>query len=281
MDAHLDRLFNHLEWADGRLADALGEAPGEALRLFSHVLGAEATWLSRIQNGPKAKANPWPTLSPAECASLAEANAEGYRAVLKAATASRLAAPVHYENLKGEEFWTPLRDILFHVATHGVHHRGQIALLLRQSGRDPVDVGFITFAREEEDPGRYAYLELEAADLEEALEGNSLDVTWFLDLETGEMAPEEGLGGDKLPIEPLPPRDRFTIMEDFAAALPEGEAARALERALRLPKPFRAFRDTLRDFPELEKQWHAFHAAGMRRLAQDWLDENLPGSRLV
>ncbi|GEM_PF-213516 len=281
MDAHLDRLFNHLEWADGRLADALGEAPGEALRLFSHVLGAEATWLNRIRNGRKAKANPWPVLSPAECASLAEANAAGYREVLKAATASRLAAPVHYENLKGEEFWTPLRDILFHVATHGVHHRGQIALLLRQSGRDPVDVGFITFAREEEDPGRYAYLEVEAADLVEALEGNGLDGTWFLDLETGEMAPEEGTGGDLLPIEPLPPRDRFAIMEAFVETLPEGEAARALERALRLPKPFRAFRDTLRDFPQPEKQWHAFHAAGMRRLAQDWLDENLPGSRLV
>lgn len=281
MDAHLDRLFNHLEWADGRLIEALEEAPGDALRLLCHVLGAEATWLGRIQCGTKAKAAPWPGLTLAECRTLAQANAAGYREVLKASTASTLAAPVHYENLKGEEFWTPLRDILFHVATHGVHHRGQIALLLRQSGREPVDVGFITFAREEEDPCRYAYLEVAAADLVEALEGNGIDVTWSLDLETGEVTPEAGGGEDLLPVEPLAPRDRFVIMEDFVEALPEGEAARALGRALRLPKPFRAFRDTLRDFPDLEKRWYAFSEAGMRELAQGWLDENLPGARLI
>ena len=284
MDAHLDRLFNHLEWADERLIEALEEAPGDALRLLGHVLGAEKTWLGRIQCGPKAQASPWPDLDLAGCKALAADNAAGYREVLMASSGSRLAAPVHYQNLKGEEFWTPLADILLHVATHGVHHRGQIAQLLRQSGREPVDVSFITFAREEEDLGRYAYLEVAAADLVEALEGNAYDVTWFLDLETGDVMPEaanDRNADDLLPIEALPPRDRFVIMEDFVASLLEGEATRALARALRLPKPFRAFRDTLRDFPDLEKRWHAFSEAAMRTLAQSWLDENLPGARLI
>jgi len=207
----------------------------------------------------------------------------GYREVLRAATASRQAAPVHYENLKGEEFWTPLRDILFHVVTHGDHHRGQIAMLLRAAGRDPADTNFITFAREEEDPGRYAYLEIPAADLAEALEGSGTELVWWLDLETGEVAPamDAPSSGDVMPVEPLPPRDRFTIMEDFVEALPEGEPARALARALRLPKPFRAFRDTLRDFPELEKPWFLFHEEGMQGLARMWLEENLPGARLI
>ncbi|BDU74624.1 DinB family protein [Mesoterricola silvestris] len=284
MHAHLERLFSHLEWADERLVEALEDAPADVMRLLGHVLGAEKTWLDRIRCGDEAKANPWMDLTLAEAGARARANAEGYREVLKAATASRLAAPVHYRNIKGEEYWTPLQDILLHVATHGVHHRGQIATLLRQAGREPVDVGFITFAREEEDPGQYAYLEVAAADLTEALEGNPYDVTWYLDLETGEVLvdPDGGTNSeDLLPIEPLPSRDRFRIMEEFVENLEDGEPARSLARALRLPKPFRCFRDTLRDFPALEAAWHSVHEAGMRQLAQGWLDENLPGARLL
>ena len=69
-------------------------------------------------------------------------------------------------------------------------------------------------------------------------------------------------------------------MEDFVDELPEGEGCRALDRALRLPRPFRSFKDTLLDFPDLRERWFKFHHGRMLERAQAWLDATLPGARL-
>ena len=48
--------------------------------------------------------------------------------------------------------WTLLRDIerdiLFHLASHGAYHRGQISVTLRHSNLEPVNTDYITFVRE-------------------------------------------------------------------------------------------------------------------------------------
>jgi len=82
-------------------------------------------------------------------------------------------------------------------------------------------------------------------------------------------------------IDPMESHESFTIMEDFVDELPEGEGCRALGRALRLPRPFRCFKDTLVDFPDLRERWFKYHDAKMLEYAQAWLDENLPGAELT
>ena len=45
--------------------------------------------------------------------------------------------------------------------------------------------------------------------------------------------------------------------------------------------PFRCFKDTLLEFPDLQEQWFKYHDGRMLEYAQEWLEENLPGATLA
>lgn len=134
----------------------------------------------------------------------------------------------------------------------------------------------------------YDHLRVDAGDLIEALEYHLDDASCLLDLESGEVVhavdmPEgEDLDDPDrfLVIPPMDSFDSFQILEDFVEGLPEGEACRALARALRLPRPFRCFKDTLCEFPPLRERWFRFQHDRMLQLAQTWLEDTLPGARL-
>ncbi|HET7458342.1 MAG TPA: DinB family protein [Gemmatimonadaceae bacterium] len=143
----LPALLEHLAWADARVLAGLRETPGadpRSLELFSHVLGAEHVWLARAR-GEAPRVAVWPTLTLEGCAALAADNAAGLRALL--ADAAGLDREVSYVNSAGQAFRSTVRDILLHVALHGSYHRGQVALLVRQSGGVPVATDYIALAR--------------------------------------------------------------------------------------------------------------------------------------
>ena len=152
MHEHLQRLFDHMFWADRRiverLAEAAGAGPDEAMRLFSHVLAAERVWLHRLRGEDTARQPIWPEWSLEELRSAVTENADGYARYLEETSGEDLAANVHYRNSQGVEFRTPAVDILTHVALHGSYHRGQVAPALRRAGAEPVNTDFITYVRE-------------------------------------------------------------------------------------------------------------------------------------
>jgi hypothetical protein len=140
----------------------------------------------------------------------------------------------------------------------------------------------------------YDHLRINPGDLAEALESHMDEASWLLDLESGEVVfagseavtgmPEDEDWDDPdrfLSIQPMDSWESFQIMEDFVDELPEGEGCRALSRALRLPRPFRCFKDTLCDFPSLRERWFKYHEDRMLVYAQEWLEEHLPGARLA
>jgi uncharacterized damage-inducible protein DinB len=144
----LERLFEHMAWADRAAAEALLAAPAaaEALDLYAHVLGTELVWLARLAGRPPAAAV-WPRVFLPECLDLARRAEEGYRAYLSALSVEDLGRCVAYTNSAGQAFESRIEDILWHVALHGAYHRGQIALLLRQAGERPAPTDFIAFVR--------------------------------------------------------------------------------------------------------------------------------------
>lgn len=145
----LDRLLDHLEWANLRALEATREAGNpEALRLLSHLLGAERVWLARIERGESSDLEIWPELGFAECAELMERNVVDLRRLLESTPGAELERRVTYRNLREEEFHTPLGEILLHLFLHGSYHRGQIAMRMRDAGHEPVNTDFITFVRE-------------------------------------------------------------------------------------------------------------------------------------
>jgi uncharacterized damage-inducible protein DinB len=145
-------MLRYMEWADRRTLEALRAAPAahaEALPLLAHLLAAEHVWLSRLEQRPP-RHPVWPTLSLDECDSLAVENAAGYRAILERVDDNQLTEPVRYRTSRGDEFTTPVVDILTQVITHGPYHRGQIAKAIGRSGGTAINTDFIIFVREAE-----------------------------------------------------------------------------------------------------------------------------------
>lgn len=149
MDTSLQRLYDHLRWADERVQASLTDAvnpPPQTLDLFAHVVAAEHVWLSRMR-GKKPEVAVWPKLSLAQCLELGTRNANEFSALVESLDEVALDGAVTYRNTAGLQFTSSLRDILLHVALHGAYHRGQIAAALRAGGDTPASTDYIAFVR--------------------------------------------------------------------------------------------------------------------------------------
>ena len=145
----LGKLLDHLEWADRRVLDSLRAMPHpdqRALDLYSHVLGAEHVWLSRIlRRAPREKV--WPDLTLDGAAALAAENAAGLRALLESCRVNELQRPIAYSNSAGLAFESTAEDMLLQVVLHGCYHRGQVAMVVRGAGGEPSPTDYIAFVR--------------------------------------------------------------------------------------------------------------------------------------
>lgn len=142
------QLGAHCAWADAALFEHLqsvGEN-SEAWREYSHVLGAEAVWLARLERRASSVAV-WPTLTMHEAEALRSRQVAGYAAYVATRNTDSLLEAIEYRNSAGQHFTTAVGDILMHVMLHGQYHRGKINLLLRQTGHEPVGADYITFVR--------------------------------------------------------------------------------------------------------------------------------------
>jgi uncharacterized damage-inducible protein DinB len=94
----------------------------------------------------------WPALTADECDALSAENAAGYLEFLGRLDADQLHATVRYRTLKGEEWETPVVDILLQGVLHAAHHRGQFAKCLARAGAAAPIMDFLIYAREAEPP---------------------------------------------------------------------------------------------------------------------------------
>ena len=146
---HFTKLVAHLEWADRKVLDSLRSAqhaPGKAREIYSHILGSEHVWLSRIE-GIQPEFAVWPNLNLDECQRLAAENVDRFKRVVAALTNESLRTGITYRNSAGDQFTSTLEDILTHATMHGSYHRGQVASLIRAAGDIPSATDYIAFAR--------------------------------------------------------------------------------------------------------------------------------------
>lgn len=150
MLSNFQHFLNYNSWANARAIASIRTVPGEntkAVEPLSHLLIAERFWLHRIQGLPNPEGD-WSTMPLDECETYAAETHDRFEAFLDGVTESHLSGAIHYRNLKGEPFDTPLRDILTHLYTHGVHHRGQVLAAVRAEGGEPLTLDYIAFERE-------------------------------------------------------------------------------------------------------------------------------------
>ena len=140
----LRTLFAYGYWANGNLHDVLLELTteqftrqvagsyGSIRNTMVHMLSAEWGWLERCggaARGPALNARDYPT-----AASLFERWGQVETAVLDFLSTLRddhLDRVVEFAIGGGARQSMPLGQLLHHAAIHNVHHRGQVALLLR------------------------------------------------------------------------------------------------------------------------------------------------------
>ncbi len=146
----LECLYEYGYWANKRLLQVLSQltpeqfteavagSHGSIRNTLVHVLSAEWGWLSRCggsERGPALRPDDYPTME-----SLVDTwrrVQEYVREFLSRLQDHDLARSVEYVNARGERRSMTLGELMQHGANHGVHHRGQVALLLRLLGYTP------------------------------------------------------------------------------------------------------------------------------------------------
>ena len=124
------------------LEKALSALPDRTFPLFCHVLNAHQIWNARILNVQPLGVNAVHAME--TCKTL---NRRNYADTLKILQEKDLSQTIEYQNSKGNSYSNTIQDILFHIANHSTHHKGQIITDFRQSGFEPLVTDYIFYKR--------------------------------------------------------------------------------------------------------------------------------------
>lgn len=147
MNFDFHELYDYHHVMNLKLAEQLvvngDQVPETANKLFSHILGAQNIWNSRILK-TTATVPVW-EIQPCELYQRIE-NAN-HADTLKILETKSFDEPLDYVNLQGLKFTNKIGDILYHVANHGNYHRAQIATALKNARIQPLVTDYIAFKR--------------------------------------------------------------------------------------------------------------------------------------
>jgi len=132
-------------------------------------------------------------------------------------------------------------------------------------------------------------LKIDLDELCSAMEDNSYEHEFHLDLETGEIlflseyTDDEEIGklkgkieGESDRYEQIPKaesHDGYEVMQGFIATVKDGRLTALLEVAINGKGAFRRFKDVLLDYPEERERWFQFKGAKAQERAREWLDD--------
>ena len=116
--------------------------PVRTISLISHSINAHQIWNARIIKKKQLGVHQVHLLK--ECKLI---DNENYLETLIILDTRKLEERVTYKNSNGTEFSNSIQQILFHVANHFSHHKGQIVSDLRQNGMDPIVTDYIFYKR--------------------------------------------------------------------------------------------------------------------------------------
>jgi Uncharacterized protein conserved in bacteria len=112
------------------------------ISLINHILNAQQIWNSRIIIGPSFGV--W-QINPDE--RLLEINQSNFKNSIKILNEKNLDEIIVYKNSKGDDFQNSIQGILFHFINHSTYHRGQLAMLMKQAGLEPINTDYIFYKR--------------------------------------------------------------------------------------------------------------------------------------
>ena len=154
----LEALFDYGYWANGTFFEVLAQLTDEQFiepvsgsygsirNTLVHMLSAEWGWLARCggaARGLALDATDYPTLSSVRAR---WRQVEGHmREFLSSLRDEDLERAVEFSIGQGPKKVMRLGELMHHAAIHGVHHRGQVALLLRSMGYTPGNADILVY----------------------------------------------------------------------------------------------------------------------------------------
>jgi len=146
----LQTLFDYGYWANRKLFDVVSQltneeftrtvagSNGSVRNTLVHIMSAEWGWLDRcggLHRGPALNAADYPTFAVLQDQwTNVEAHMGEFLATLRDEDLDRI---VEFSLGVTGKRAMPVGELLHHSANHAVHHRGQVALLLRALGHAP------------------------------------------------------------------------------------------------------------------------------------------------
>jgi uncharacterized damage-inducible protein DinB len=156
-------LYDYGYWANRKLcgvasqltpeqfAQSVAGSYGSVRNTMVHILSAEWGWLDRCGGPPRGaalKADDFPTLeSVVDTWNRVEVHVREFLSTLRDEDLDR---NIEFALGGAPTRSMPLGELMHHAAVHAVHHRGQVALLLRMLGRAPGNFDILFYYAEKQ-----------------------------------------------------------------------------------------------------------------------------------
>jgi uncharacterized damage-inducible protein DinB len=140
--------YQYNAWANRKVISCLEEqsvADEKILSIFGHLMAANFIWLNRILGLPKSEYKLWGEYDLKTLRLMVEEADKKWMDFLNGN--EEFNRVLKYHNYVGNYFENNVEQIMIHLVNHGTYHRGQIAVLLRQKGFEPVNTDYITYDR--------------------------------------------------------------------------------------------------------------------------------------
>ncbi|MBL1233239.1 MAG: DinB family protein [Vicingaceae bacterium] len=146
MKAFFKDIFEYHHYFNQKLGQQMIENKNilseKVIPLFSHTINAHQIWNARITNTEKLDVHQVHSLP--QCIKI---DINNFKDTLEIINEYKLNEIIPYSNSKGNEFNNSIEQILFHIANHFSHHKGQIISDLKHSGITPLITDYIFYKR--------------------------------------------------------------------------------------------------------------------------------------
>lgn len=139
----IKRLTDYSCWANDAwitFIEKVGPADEFLLKRMSHILLGEDAWFRRMA-GVSVDPDVWTMLTFDQMREYLAQHCDVYESLLR----SDLSRVVDYTRFTGEQYRSPISDILVHLSHHGAHHRAQMATHISAQGVTPINTDYIQF----------------------------------------------------------------------------------------------------------------------------------------
>lgn len=148
MKKYFLKLYQYNAWSNNRVLNCLTRqnmTDEKILTLMGHIVAAQFLWLHRIKGLPPPDVKLWGSYTLKQLLVLADDAGKQWIEFVE--NTDEFDRELTYRNYVNEPYTNNVEMIMVHLVNHSSYHRGQIAMLLRQKGFEPVNTDFITYDR--------------------------------------------------------------------------------------------------------------------------------------